>query len=77
MGTRVHIERKESGGQIKIDFFSTEDLRYILDLINKSSEIKNPEEMLENHIIKLENQIEENKKMKFLYLEIFYFLPKI
>ncbi len=62
LGTRVHIERKESGGQIKIDFFSTEDLRYILDLINKSSEIKNPEEMLENHIIKLENQIEENKK---------------
>ena len=33
LGTRVHIDRKELGGQIKIDFFSTEDLRTILDLI--------------------------------------------
>ncbi|KKQ03971.1 MAG: ParB-like protein partition protein, partial [Parcubacteria group bacterium GW2011_GWA2_36_24] len=31
LGTRVHIDRKELGGQIKIDFFSTEDLREILD----------------------------------------------
>ena len=35
LGTRVHIDRKELGGQIKIDFFSTEDLRTILDLIQK------------------------------------------
>jgi ParB family chromosome partitioning protein len=52
LGTRVHIDRKETGGQIKIDFFSTEDLRTILDLINKSSSEKNPAEMLENHIAK-------------------------
>src|SRR3989344_3325300 len=26
LGTRVHIDRKDNGGQIKIDFFSTEDL---------------------------------------------------
>ena len=51
LGTRVHIERKESGGQIKIDYFSTEDLRTILDLINKSNTEKKPEEMMENHII--------------------------
>ena len=51
LGTRVHIERKESGGQIKIDYFSTEDLRAILDLINKSNTEKKPEEMMENHII--------------------------
>src|ERR1035437_8482936 len=36
LGTRVHIDRKELGGQIKIDFFSTEDLRTILELIQKS-----------------------------------------
>ena len=36
LGTRVHIDRKELGGQIKIDFFSTEDLRTILDLIQKA-----------------------------------------
>src|SRR3972149_1515737 len=37
LGTRVHIDRKELGGQIKIDFFSTEDLRMILESINKST----------------------------------------
>ncbi|MEK7539479.1 MAG: ParB/RepB/Spo0J family partition protein [Patescibacteria group bacterium] len=52
LGTRVHIDRKELGGQIKIDFFSTEDLREILDLINKSESVKNPTEMLEKHIAK-------------------------
>ncbi len=50
LGTRVHIDRKELGGQIKIDFFSTEDLRAILDLINKSSIDKKPDEMMENYI---------------------------
>jgi ParB family transcriptional regulator, chromosome partitioning protein len=50
LGTRVHIDRKELGGQIKIDFFSTEDLRTILDLINRSEIEKRPDEMLENHI---------------------------
>jgi ParB family chromosome partitioning protein len=52
LGTRVHIDRKESGGQIKIDYFSTDDLRAILDLIQKSGLEKRPEDMLENHIAK-------------------------
>jgi ParB family chromosome partitioning protein len=52
LGTRVHIDRKELGGQIKIDFFSTEDLRTILDLIHKSEIEKKPAEMLENYITK-------------------------
>lgn len=50
LGTRVHIDRKELGGQIKIDFFSTEDLRTILDLIQKGEIEKKPEEMMENYI---------------------------
>lgn len=58
LGTRVHIERKENGGQIKIDFFSTEDLRTILDLINKTEIEKKPSEMLENHIAQLEPSLE-------------------
>jgi ParB family chromosome partitioning protein len=66
LGTRVHIDKKELGGQIKIDFFSTEDLRAILDLINKSSIEKKPEEMLENYItqtgIEDDRTIEEIKK---------------
>ncbi|MFA6585685.1 MAG: ParB/RepB/Spo0J family partition protein [Candidatus Paceibacterota bacterium] len=52
LGTRVHIDRHELGGQIKIDFFSNEDLRTILDLINKGNIEKKPGEMLENYIAK-------------------------
>jgi hypothetical protein len=52
LGTRVHIDRKETGGQIKIDFFSNEDLRTILEMINKTSVAKDPTDMLENHIAK-------------------------
>src|SRR3989338_8926486 len=61
LGTRVHIDRKELGGQIKIDFFSTEDLRAILDLIHKSETEKKPEAMMEKHISNLtqENQSPE------------------
>jgi len=50
LGTRVHIDRKETGGQIKIDYFSTEDLREILDLIKRAGGEKKPTEMLEKHI---------------------------
>ncbi len=52
LGTRVHIDRRELGGQIKIDYFSIEDLRAILDSINKGVSGKKPEEMLENYIAK-------------------------
>ena len=57
LGTRVHIDRKELGGQIKIDYFSTEDLRAILDLIQKGEVEKNATDTLENHIAKNEPQI--------------------
>ncbi len=56
LGTRVHIDRKELGGQIKIDFFSTEDLRMILASIQKGEIEKIPPDMpvhagmMENHI---------------------------
>jgi len=62
LGTRVHIDRKELGGQIKIDFFSTEDLRAILDLIHKSEIEKKPAEMLENHIANLPAQAGNNSE---------------
>lgn len=50
LGTRVHIDKKENGGQIRIDYFSTDDLRAILELIQKSGVEKNVNEMLEKHI---------------------------
>ncbi|OGI58078.1 hypothetical protein A3C60_00235 [Candidatus Nomurabacteria bacterium RIFCSPHIGHO2_02_FULL_37_45] len=62
LGTRVHIDRKELGGQIKIDYFSTEDLREILELINKTSAEKKPTEMLLKHIAQLPTEIENNIK---------------
>ncbi len=52
LGTRVHIDRKEAGGQIKIDFFSNDDLRIILDLLKQSGVDRDPQEMLEKHIAK-------------------------
>ena len=58
LGTRVHIDRKELGGQIKIDFFSTEDLCEILDLIHKGEFEKKPIEMLDNFIAK--NKVEND-----------------
>ncbi len=33
LGTRVHIERKEAGGKIVIDFFSPEDIQNIIGML--------------------------------------------
>ncbi len=49
LGTRVQIDRKELGGQVKIDFLSTDDLRQILAMLS-GDKLKKPEEMLENYI---------------------------
>ena len=46
LGTRVHIERKENGGYITIDFFTNDDLHTILNLI-KTSDNTNPNNMLD------------------------------
>lgn len=35
LGTRVYIERHLKGGKLSIDFFTTEDLRTILELLEK------------------------------------------
>ena len=50
LGTRVHIEKNEKGGQILIDFFSPDDLRTLLDSLNKSgASMNNPNALLERH----------------------------
>lgn len=49
LGTRVHIERKENGGYITIDFFTNDDLHTILELI-KTSDNKNPNSMLDKFV---------------------------
>jgi ParB family chromosome partitioning protein len=47
LGTRVHIERKEVGGKILIDFFSNEDLRSLLDILQTNT-LRDPNEALIN-----------------------------
>jgi ParB family chromosome partitioning protein len=39
LGTRVHIEPKEAGGKITIDYFSNEDLDIILAVLSKQKDI--------------------------------------
>ncbi len=56
LGTRVKIERSEAGGKILIDFFSNEDLRMLLGLL-ETNQVKNPNEMLERHIEKVEQVV--------------------
>ncbi len=60
LGTRVHIDRRELGGQIKIDFFSTDDLRMILAQIQKGEIEKHPAAMMDNHIASIPDVGGEN-----------------
>lgn len=52
LGTRVQIERKETGGKLVIDFFSNEDLKNLAELITSNKSI-NPVDILERHISSL------------------------
>ena len=47
LGTRVHIDKKESGGKITIDFFSRQDLEDLLTLLQSGEAAVN---RLERHI---------------------------
>jgi len=49
LGTRVHIEQKEKGGQITIDFFSNTDLYEIFELL-KSNREKAPSAMIDKFL---------------------------
>lgn len=49
LGTRVQIERRQKGGRISIEYFSSADLHQILDLM-KSNEKRRAGEMLDRHI---------------------------
>ncbi len=42
LGTRVHIERKEIGGKITIDFFSPEDLRHLMEVFDAPAAAPEP-----------------------------------
>jgi ParB family transcriptional regulator, chromosome partitioning protein len=42
LGTRVHIERREKGGRIEIDFFDDESLKNILEVIRANKKREDP-----------------------------------
>lgn len=46
LGTRVHIERKEQGGSVTIDFFTNDDLHTIYELL-KSNQDRSPSAMVD------------------------------
>lgn len=48
LGTRVRIERKEVGGKITIDFFSNDDLKTIVDIMNARGKV--PTTVLESGV---------------------------
>lgn len=56
LGTRVHIQKKEFGGTISIDFFSEDDLKEISDLL-KQKRVGNPNAKINEYI--------ESKKEEF------------
>lgn len=48
LGTRVSIEKKQVGGKLVIDFFSSDDLRAILDKVHFSDQLKTVRNMRMN-----------------------------
>lgn len=53
LGTRVHIEKKEVGGKIVIDFFEAEDVEHIIDMLKEQGA---SESMLEKFITQKDEQ---------------------
>jgi ParB family chromosome partitioning protein len=66
LGARVHIERREKGGKIMIDFFSNEDLRAILEAVNSSKNVPNlakvEETKIEDAVLLDDRSVEEKKE---------------
>ena len=55
-GTRVHIERKPTGGKILIDFFTDEDLQAIIEMV-KNTQKRDPHEMMNRYIEEHKNDV--------------------
>lgn len=56
LGTRVHIEKKEEGGKITIDFFSNDDLDMLMRILTSEPQNRNADEMLQKFIAEKEAQ---------------------
>ncbi len=56
LGTRVHIEKKDNGGYITIDFFTNDDLYTILNMI-KTTEEKDRNAMINKFVAQKEEEL--------------------
>lgn len=61
LGTRVHIQKKEFGGTISIDFFSEDDLKEISELL-KQKRVGNPNAKMEEYIQSQKGDYQESEK---------------
>ena len=59
LGTRVEIERRETGGKLVIDFFSNDDLVQLLEVM-KSNKTGGAKRMLENFIKAKDGVVDAN-----------------
>ncbi|MEX1027427.1 MAG: ParB/RepB/Spo0J family partition protein [Candidatus Paceibacterota bacterium] len=50
LGTRVHIEKRDQGGKLTIDYFSDDDLQQLLEMFKRYGGSKSPTEMMEKFI---------------------------
>jgi len=65
-GTRVKVEkRNNNGGRVTIDFFSGDDLKKILGMLENSREIKNLAEDLVEENILVENPLSPEEAVEF------------
>ena len=62
LGTRVHIEPREQGGKITIDYFSPEDLDTIMGVINKAEQKAMIETKEEPSVMALDDRDKEEVK---------------
>lgn len=68
LGTRVHIDRKNEGGKITIDYFSKEDLDEIIKVLETNNKNKNSmlQRYEESHPIEKEISSEEKEEIELL-----------
>jgi len=66
LGTRVRIEKKDDGGKMVIDFFSNDDLRGILELI-QNAKIRSSTELMDKFI---ENQKSSLPKEEPVHIQV-------
>ena len=62
LGTRVHVEKRDVGGVLKIDFFSYDDLETICTLIQKTEIGENEKKQLSKKLHEAMNVLDEKNK---------------